>query len=81
MAGLAWRIIDTGAVGGIFVTPLGFQEGAKKVSSVARIFTVRLTADSTPESFVIEFLDKFKVVAGMTMCISGGSPTAHPSPA
>src|SRR5690242_17015231 len=42
LAGLAFRIQDTGASGGIVVTPIGYQEGAKKVAAHVGIKTVQL---------------------------------------
>jgi hypothetical protein len=65
LAGLAYRIRDTGAIGGILVSPLGFQEGAKKVAAAENIFEVTLSPDSTPTDFVIGFLGKFR--AGVSM--------------
>lgn len=44
VGGLAYRIIDTGASGGILVSPLGFQEGAKKIAAaegIQEIFMMR----------------------------------------
>ena len=61
LAGLAFRISDTGANGGIIVTPLGFQEGAKKVAAHTGIHTVRLNQDCTRIDYVLEFLNKFCV--------------------
>lgn len=49
-------IRDTGAEGGIFVSPNGLQKGAKKVADWANIIDVRLTSDSTPAEFVIQIL-------------------------
>ena len=37
---LAYRILDTGAEGGIVVTPLGIQDGAKKVAWAEKIIHV-----------------------------------------
>jgi hypothetical protein len=39
---LAYRISDTGASGGILVTPIGLQEGAKMVAACENIVTVIL---------------------------------------
>lgn len=61
IAGLAFRISDTGAKGGIIVTPLGLQEGAKKVVAHTGIHTVRLNQDSTKTDYVLQFLNKFCV--------------------
>jgi hypothetical protein len=58
LGGLAYRIIDTGAAGGIIVSPLGLQEGAAGVAAAEQIISVELTADSTPTEFAIQFLNK-----------------------
>jgi hypothetical protein len=43
---LAYQIIDTGAAGGIVVSPLGLQEGAERVANAENIVTVKLNEDS-----------------------------------
>ncbi len=58
VAGLAYRITDTCASGGIIVSPLPLQEGAKKVAGANHIIHVQLGPDSTPEDFVIAFFSK-----------------------
>jgi len=58
VGGLAYRIIDTGASGGIIVSPLPLQDGAKKVAKANHIVHVRLGPDSTPENFAISFFNK-----------------------
>lgn len=58
VAGVAYRIQDLAAKGGILVSPLGLQEGAKKVAQANDIIEVKLQKDSTPEIFQVEFLDK-----------------------
>ena len=58
---LAYSIIDAGAVGGIIVSPLGLQEGAKKVAAAENIFEVRLDENSTRQDFVMSFLNRFMV--------------------
>jgi hypothetical protein len=55
---LAWAIKDTGASGGILVSPLGLQEGAKKVADKAGIYEVRLDKDSTTTDYVLHFLNQ-----------------------
>jgi len=64
VGGLAFRIIDTGASGGIIVTPVGLQEGAQKVARSKNIETVILHPDSTIENFVMRYLHK--VMVGVT---------------
>src|SRR5262249_51778893 len=53
LAALAYRIMDTGASGGIIVTPLGLQKGARKVASAENIIEVRLAEDSKPYQFML----------------------------
>jgi hypothetical protein len=67
-AGLAYRIIDCGAQGGIIVSPLGLQEGAKCVATAENIVNVRLNQDSTPEEFAMYFLKRFMVGVRDTAC-------------
>jgi hypothetical protein len=55
---LRYRIIDSGAIGGVIVSPLGLQEGAQKVAAAENIVEVHLDENSTPEQFVMSFLDK-----------------------
>ena len=75
MGGFAYRIGDIGAAGGIMVSPLGVQEGAKKIANREGIKTVRLDADSTTTDFMVEFLEK--VVAGRSAKLGGtGTLTA-----
>lgn len=66
VAALAWRIQDTGAAGALLVSPLGFQEGAQKVAAAANVVSVVLTADATPQQFVLSFLNNLYVgIAGV----------------
>ena len=58
LAGLAYRVIDTGAQGGILVSPLGLQAGAQKVANAENIMNVQLDKDSTPTEFAMRFLSK-----------------------
>lgn len=58
VAALAFRISDVGATGGIVVSPLPLQRGAKKVAASSGIEHIRLTADSTPEMYLAEYLGK-----------------------
>lgn len=61
VAGLAWRIQDTGAEGALLVSPLGLQEGAQKVAAAANVVAIVLNADATPQQFVLSFLDRLFV--------------------
>lgn len=74
MGGLAWRIIDTGAAGGIYVNPLGLQEGAELVAKAKNIIAVQLDPNSTPHDFVIGFLGKFRAGKTLNLFTSGTAP-------
>jgi hypothetical protein len=63
VGGLTWRIIDTGAAGGILVNPLGLQKGAKLVAAAKNIVSVQLDENSTNEEFIMRFLNQ--VFAGV----------------
>jgi len=67
VASLAFRIIDTGAKGGIIVSPLPLQKGAKKIASSRNIISVQLGPDSTPENFVMRFFNKIFVGRSSTV--------------
>lgn len=61
LGSLAYRIIDTGADGGIIVSPLGIQGGAAKVAAGENILNVQLDANSTPTEFAMKFLNKLMI--------------------
>lgn len=61
IGGLAYRIADAGASGGIVVTPVGLQEGAAKVAAAENIITVILDEKSSSTDYIIRFLDRIKV--------------------
>jgi hypothetical protein len=61
VGGLAYRITDTGAEGGIVVSPLGLQEGARKIAGAENIVEVRLDPNSTPQDFSMRFLNKVMI--------------------
>jgi hypothetical protein len=58
VAALAYRIIDTEASGAILVSPLGFQEGARKVAEAEGVQEVLMSADTTPGVYLLGFLNK-----------------------
>lgn len=70
MGGLAFRIEDTGAEGGIFVTPIGYQEGAEKVAAHRDIKTALLSAESTTTDYVLRFLNHVFIGLSETVTIS-----------
>jgi hypothetical protein len=61
LGGLAFRIKDTGAKGGIAVSPLGMQKGAKLVAAHANITHMILDPESTTTEYVMKFLNKIFV--------------------
>lgn len=58
VAGIAYRIEDTGATGRIIVSPMPLQEGAQKVAQHEGISHVRLSPESTTTDYVLQFLNK-----------------------
>ncbi len=68
VGGIAFKITDTGAAGGILVTPVGLQAGAKHVAAHSNIREVTLDANSSTTDYVLKFLNQIFV---------GFSSTAH----
>lgn len=58
---LAFQISDTGAHGGIIVSPLGLQEGAKRVAAAENIVSVLLDKDCKQHEYVLRFLNKIMI--------------------
>jgi hypothetical protein len=58
---LAWTIQDVGAEGGILVSPIGLQAGAKKVADKANIIEVLLDQNSTTTDYFLSFLDQIHI--------------------
>lgn len=75
--GLAYRIIDTGAAGGILVSPFGLQEGARKVAAAENIVEVCLDPDSTPQDFAMRFLNKLMVGVSQTIGLLASIDAEH----
>jgi hypothetical protein len=71
LSSLAYRIIDTGAAGGIIISPLGIQEGAAKIAASDNIIDVQLDANSTATDFVMKFLNKVMVGLSGRLGLSG----------
>jgi hypothetical protein len=70
MAALAYRIMDTGASGGILVSPLGFQEGARKVAAAEFIQEVIMAPDSTRTDYMLRFLNEIFVGMSDTVTVT-----------
>jgi len=67
IGGLAYRISDTGAVGGIIVSPLPLQKGAKILAEYENIKHVQLDENSTNTDYILNFLNT--VFVGVSMKI------------
>ena len=83
---LAYRIHDTGASGGIIVSPMGLQEGAKKVAAAEGVHSVQLNAGSTTTEYVLRFLNNVmlslapdSLTVSVTL-IGGTLETVDPNP-
>ena len=61
LGAIAYRIMDTGAEGGIIVSPLGLQEGARKIATASNVLNVQLDANSTSTQFAMRFLKKLMI--------------------
>jgi len=58
---LAYKIIDTGAKGGIIVSPLGLQEGAKKIATAEKIINVKLNENCNYHKYMMQFLNRVMI--------------------
>lgn len=61
IAGIAYRIHDTGASGGIVVSPLPLQSGAERVAASAGVVSIQLNEHSTTEQYILRFLNRVMV--------------------
>jgi hypothetical protein len=61
LGSLAYKIVDTGASGGIIVSPLGLQQGAEKIAAHEKVLDVQLNANCTPEEFALKFLNRLMI--------------------
>jgi len=59
LGGFAYRILDAGAQGGIIVTTIGLQEGAKKVAKAEKITEITLDTNSTNDDYIAQIGKKF----------------------
>jgi len=73
MAALAYSINDTGAQGGIIVSPLGLQEGAAKVASAENIQTIHMDQESTRTDYMFRFLETVFLGASDTIHVEEGA--------
>lgn len=68
IAAVAYRIKDTGADGGIIVSPLELQKGAKKVAHYENIHHVILDPKSTTTDYMLKFLNQ--IFIGLTETVT-----------
>jgi hypothetical protein len=66
LAAVAYRIKDVSGLGGIVVSPLPLQKGARLVAESADIAHVTLSAESTTESYLAEFMGRRFLGASVT---------------
>ena len=76
LGGLAYRIIDTGARGGIIVSPLGLQTGAAKIAENENVINVQLDADSTTTDFAMRFFGRMMIGASIKESVKVGMHTS-----
>lgn len=69
LAAVAYRIQDVGGSGGIIVSPLPMQRDARLVAASADISHVRLSPESTTESYLAEFMGRRFLGASITESI------------
>jgi hypothetical protein len=72
IGGIAYRIIDTGARGGIVVSPYPLQKGARKIAEAEKIHSVQLTADSTPEQYIVRLLKELIIRPAPGVAVGSG---------
>lgn len=73
VAALAYRISDTGASGAILVSPLGFQEGAKKVADAENIIEFLMGPNNTRTDYAVKFLNQVFIGATGHIKITGSA--------
>jgi hypothetical protein len=56
---LAYRIHDTNANGGIIVSPLGLQQGGRKIATAENIHEVILDPNSNTKDYFLKYLNNF----------------------
>ena len=70
IAAVAHRIRDVGGAGGIVVSPLPLQKGARLVAKSADIAHVTLSAESTTERYMAEFMGRRFFGASVTESVN-----------
>ena len=73
LGAIAYRIGDIEAKGGIVVSPLDLQVGAKRIATAEKIVAVQLDASSTPTDFAMRFFGKLMVGASIDADATAGA--------
>jgi hypothetical protein len=76
IASLAYEIQDVRGSGGIIVSPLELQKGAKKIAEAANIISVRLNADSTRSDYILQFLNNVMIGVSESFDMKSGIEVA-----
>ncbi len=85
LARLAYTIKDLRASGGLYVSPIGLQQGAKTIAEAEKVIEVTLDAESTITDMTLELLKKtiirksVEIISGIRLVIQGESPTNEDS--
>src|SRR5688572_13347656 len=58
---LAYIILDTGAQGGIIVSPLGLQKGAEKIAAAENVVNVILNENCDRYEYIMKFLNNVMI--------------------
>ena len=58
MGQFAFSINDSGAAGGLLVTPIGYQEGAAKVANASKIGMATLNPDATDREYALRIAER-----------------------
>jgi len=61
LGSLAYRIIDTGAKGGIIVSPLGLQVGAERIAAAENVINVILSEGCNRYEYMMRFLNRVMI--------------------
>ena len=61
LAGLSYRIIDTGASGGFIISPRKLQKGAILVAAHNNVVHIKMDKNSTKELIIAEFLGRINI--------------------
>ena len=70
IAAIAYKIKDTGAEGGIVVSPLELQKGAKIIAEHEGIQHVILDPNSTTTDYILKFLNQIFIGVSDTVTLS-----------